>query len=140
VIKAEPAVDAPKPDGKTPKKPKEIAPPAAEVSYEEFARLDLRVGQVVTAERVPKSDKLLRITVDVGDESGPRQVVAGIGKAFAPEALVGQQVVVLANLKPAKLMGLESRGMILAAGGESDSDLALLGFGEKARKIGMRIK
>ena len=66
------------------------------------------------AERVPKSDKLIRLLVDLAEES-PRQLVAGIGKAYTPEELVGEQVVVVANLKPAKLMGVESRGMILAA-------------------------
>ncbi len=122
-----------------PKKSKEIAPPAAEITYEEFSRLDLRIGLVVSGERVPKSDKLLKLMVDLG-ESSPRQIVAGIGKSFAPEALVGQQVVVVANLKPAKLMGLESRGMIFAASGEAgESDLALLMPG-KPRAPGTRVK
>ncbi|MEO7097292.1 MAG: methionine--tRNA ligase subunit beta, partial [Polyangiales bacterium] len=120
------------------KKPKEMAPPAAEIAYEEFARLDLRAGVVLSAERVPKSDKLLKVQVDIG-EATPRQVIAGIGKSFAPEALVGQQVVVVANLKPAKLMGLESRGMILAASGEGEGDLSLLTM-LKPRKPGTRVK
>jgi methionyl-tRNA synthetase len=117
---------------------KAAAEPAAEITYDEFARLDLRVGTVVACERVPKSEKLLKCSVDVG-EAGPRQVVAGIGKSFAPEELVGRQVVVVANLKPAKLMGLESRGMILAASGDGEGDLALLGPG-KARAAGTRVK
>ncbi|GAC1351346.1 MAG: hypothetical protein NVSMB1_03460 [Polyangiales bacterium] len=99
---------------------------ASEIAFDEFQRLDLRVGTVISAERVPKSDKLLRVQVDLG-EGELRQVVAGIGKTFAPESLAGQQVVVVANLKPAKLMGYESRGMILAVGGEAgEGDLALL--------------
>jgi methionyl-tRNA synthetase len=91
-----------------------------EVSYEDFGKLDLRAGRVKHAERVPKSDKLLRLVVDIGEE---RQVVAGIGKRFAPEDLVGRRVVVVANLKPIKLMGVESRGMVLAAGGDADLEL-----------------
>jgi methionyl-tRNA synthetase len=101
------------------------APPVPEgkpeVSYEDFGKLDLRVGVVKAAERVRKSDKLLRLLVDIGEE---RQVVAGIGRRFAPEDLVGRQVMVVANLKPVKLMGVESRGMVLAAGGETDLELA----------------
>ncbi|MBI2390659.1 MAG: methionine--tRNA ligase [Deltaproteobacteria bacterium] len=129
---------AEKADKKGDKKPKAPLEPAAEITYEEFARLDLRIGKVVSCERVPKSDKLLKCQVDVG-EPAPRQVVAGIGKTFAPEDLVGKQVVVVANLKPAKLMGLESRGMILAASGEGEGDLALLAPG-KERAAGVRVK
>ena len=95
-----------------------VAPAAAavgaEVSIDQFFATELKVGTVRFAERVPKSDKLIRLLVDLGEET-PRQLVAGIGKAYAPEELVGEQVVVVANLKPAKLMGVESRGMILAA-------------------------
>ncbi len=85
-----------------------------EVSIDQFFATELKVGTVRFAERVPKSEKLIRLLVDLGEES-PRQLVAGIGKAYAPEELVDRQVVVVANLKPAKLMGVESRGMILAA-------------------------
>ena len=133
---AQPVGGAPAAGGK---KGREIAPPAAEIAYEEFARLDLRVGLVKSAERVPKSDKLLKLSVDVGDKE-PRQVVAGLGKSFEPEALVGQHVIVVANLKAAKLMGLESRGMVLAASGEAgESDLALL-TPCKPRTPGTRVK
>jgi methionyl-tRNA synthetase len=101
-----------------------VAVPAAdskpEVSYEDFGKLDLRVGRVKHAERIPKSEKLLRLVVDIGED---RQVVAGVGKRFAPEDLVGRRVVVVANLKPIKLMGVESRGMVLAAGGDADLEL-----------------
>lgn len=86
-----------------------------QVSFEEFQKLDLRVGTIVRAEAIPKSKKLLKLTVDIGEE---RTVVAGIAEHYAPETLVGRQVVVVANLQPAKLMGVESRGMVLAAGGE----------------------
>src|SRR5690606_35963008 len=77
------------------------------------AKLDLRVGTVRAAEPVPKSDKLLRLEVDLGYER--RQVLAGVAKHMAPEALVGRKVVMVANLKPRKLFGLESQGMLLMA-------------------------
>ncbi len=91
-------------------------PPAAKVDkigIEDFQKVEMRVGKIVQAERVPKSDKLLRLRVDVGSEL--RQVVAGIGEAYDPEALQGKLVAVVTNLKPAKLMGLKSDGMIVAA-------------------------
>jgi len=94
-----------------------VAPAAAApepVGIEEFARIRLVVGQIKLAERVPKSKKLVRMEVDLG-EPAPRQIVAGIGAAYAPEQLVGRRIVVVANLKPATLMGVESRGMLLAA-------------------------
>ncbi|MGW8179775.1 MAG: methionine--tRNA ligase subunit beta, partial [bacterium] len=86
---------------------------AARISLEEFARVEMRVGCVLSAERVPKSSKLLKIKVDIGYEE--RQVVAGIGKAYEPDELVGKVVVVVTNLQKAKLMGVESNGMIVAA-------------------------
>jgi methionyl-tRNA synthetase len=76
-------------------------------------KTELRVAKVLTAERVPKSQKLLKLLVDVGAEQ--RTVVAGIAEAYEPEAIVGRTVVVVFNLKPAKLMGVESKGMVLAA-------------------------
>ena len=76
-------------------------------------KVELRVAKVLTAERVPKSKKLLKLSVDVGTEQ--RTLVAGIAEAYEPEALVGRTVVVVFNLKPAKLMGIESNGMVLAA-------------------------
>src|SRR5262249_22383263 len=86
-----------------------------EIDIETFARLDRRVGQVLAAERVPKADKLLKLTVDLA-EGTPRTIVAGLAEAYAPETLVGRKVVVVANLKPRALRGIESRGMLLAAG------------------------
>jgi len=83
------------------------------ISIDDFAKVDLRVGVVKLAERVPKSDKLLRLEVDIGSEV--RQVVAGIAEAYAPETLIGRKVVIVANLAPRKLRGLESNGMIVAA-------------------------
>jgi methionyl-tRNA synthetase len=78
----------------------------------EFARLDLRIGKIANAEKIEGSKKLIKLDVDVGDEM--RQMVAGIAEDYIPEDLIGKLVPVLANLKPAKLMGVESRGMILA--------------------------
>jgi methionyl-tRNA synthetase len=85
------------------------------LSYEDFARVALRVGLVRAAERVAKSDKLLKLTVDVG-EAEPRTIAAGIAEAYAPEALVGRRVVVVANLAPRTIRGVLSQGMLLAAG------------------------
>lgn len=89
-------------------------PPAELIGIEDFARVDLRVGEILTAERVPKSDKLLRFTIDLG-EGEPRQILAGIAGYYEPEKLIGKKVIVVANLKPRKLRGFESQGMVLAA-------------------------
>ncbi|MFP3942119.1 MAG: methionine--tRNA ligase subunit beta, partial [Thermoanaerobaculia bacterium] len=83
------------------------------ITIDQFFETELRVATVRAAEPVPKSNKLLKVTVDLGGET--RTVVAGIAKVYEPDALVGKQVVVVANLQPAKLMGVESQGMILAA-------------------------
>jgi methionyl-tRNA synthetase len=88
----------------------------------EFAKLDLRVAEVVAAEAVPKSKKLLKVTVSLGAEQ--RTVVAGIAEHYAPGDLVGKKVVIVANLQPAKLMGIESQGMVLA--GSVEGRLAVL--------------
>ena len=80
----------------------------------DFAKVDLRVGQVLTAERVPKSDKLLLLQVELGEEK-PRQILAGIAEYYAPEKMIGRKVVIVANLKPRKLRGYESQGMVVAA-------------------------
>ncbi len=91
------------------------AQPAAEerISIDEFMRVDLRVAKILAAEKVPSSRKLVKMQVDLGSEQ--RTIVAGIGDAYAPETLVGRSIIVVANLKPAKLMGIESNGMLLAA-------------------------
>jgi len=84
------------------------------IEIDDFAKVDLRVGQVLTAERLPKSDKLLLLKIDLGEEQ-PRQVLAGIAQYYEPEKLLGRKVVVVANLKPRKLRGFESQGMVVAA-------------------------
>jgi methionyl-tRNA synthetase len=83
------------------------------VDFSDFQKLDLRIGRVLAAERVPKADKLLRLEVDVG-QADKRQIVAGLAERFEPEGLVGRQVVVVANLKPRKIRGQTSQGMVLA--------------------------
>ncbi len=87
---------------------------SSEVTFEEFSKIDMRVGVVRRAERIPGSKKLLRLTVDLGAMGGEREVVAGIAEWYKPEELVGKYVVVVANLKPRRIMGYTSRGMILA--------------------------
>jgi methionyl-tRNA synthetase len=87
---------------------------ASTITIDKFFETQLKVGTIQAAERVPKSEKLIKMSVDVGEET-PRQIVAGIGLAYQPEDLVGKQVAVVANLQPAKLMGIESQGMVLAA-------------------------
>ncbi|MGI8656886.1 MAG: methionine--tRNA ligase [Pyrinomonadaceae bacterium] len=84
------------------------------IAIEDFAKVELRVGEILTAERVPKSDKLLRFTIDIG-EAQPRQVLAGIAEYYEPEKMIGRKVIVVANLKPRKLRGFESQGMVVAA-------------------------
>jgi len=112
------------------------APAALEpIGIEDFMKADLRVGKIVSAERVKKSEKLIKLQVDIGPET--RQIVAGIGKSYSPEELMGKTVVVVANLKPAKLMGVESQGMLLAA--TSGYLLAVATFDREA-KPGSRVK
>ncbi|HEY4424512.1 MAG TPA: methionine--tRNA ligase subunit beta, partial [Pyrinomonadaceae bacterium] len=84
------------------------------IEIDDFAKVDLRVGQVLSAERIPKADKLLLMKVDIGEEQ-PRQILAGIAQYYEPEKLIGRKVVIVANLKPRKLRGLESQGMVVAA-------------------------
>jgi len=84
------------------------------IDITDFAKVDLRVGEVRSAERIPKADKLLLMTVDIGEEK-PRQILAGIAQHYQPEKLIGRKIVVVANLKPRKLRGYESQGMLLAA-------------------------
>ena len=91
------------------------APPAPpQITIDEFMKIQLKTARVLSAERVPKSEKLIKLQVSLGTEQ--RQIVAGIGKKYEPDMLVGKTIVIVANLKPAKLMGIESQGMVLAAG------------------------
>jgi len=97
------------------------SPPTDQITIDEFRKVSLRVGKVLAAERVPKSTKLLKLQVDIGTEQ--RQIVAGIAMKYAPEDMIGKRVIIVANMKPAKLMGVESQGMVLAAGEEEVSAL-----------------
>ena len=106
-----------------------------EIAIEDFAKVDLRVAQVLSAEKVPKADKLLKLEVQVGDEK--RIIVAGIALHYQPEELVGKSIIIVANLKPAKLRGITSQGMLLAA---SDAEgLAVLTVDRPVTK-GSKIK
>jgi methionyl-tRNA synthetase len=87
-----------------------------QITIDEFMKIQLKTAKVISAERVPKSEKLLKLQVSLGEGTELRQIVAGIGKKYEPEALIGKTIVIVANLKPAKLMGIESQGMVLAAG------------------------
>jgi methionyl-tRNA synthetase len=98
--------------------------------------VELRVAKVTAAERVPKSKKLLKLEVDTGADR--RTIVAGIAEAYEPEALIGRTIVVVANLKPAKLMGVESNGMVLAASPDGGRPV-LLSF-EEAPPVGSRVR
>ena len=86
---------------------------ATMISFEEFKKVDLRIAKILEAERVEGSEKLIKLQVDLGTEK--RQIIAGIGKAYDPESLIGGEVAIVANLEPRQLMGLESQGMLLAA-------------------------
>ncbi len=99
------------------------------INIDEFGKIELRIAKVLEAERVEGSEKLIKMKLDVGDKNGtgdfvPRQVLAGIGKTYNPEMLVGKQIVIVANLEPRTLMGLESHGMIVA--GSDNEGIAIV--------------
>ncbi|HRJ89442.1 MAG TPA: methionine--tRNA ligase [Pyrinomonadaceae bacterium] len=108
------------------------------ITIDDFLKVELRVGQITVAERVPKADKLLRFEVDLGEEQ-PRQILAGLAEYYEPEKLVGRKVVVVANLKPRMMRGLESQGMICAASLTEEDTPAIATFLEDV-KIGARLK
>jgi methionyl-tRNA synthetase len=113
------------------------SPLAPVITIDDFVKVDLRAGTVVEAERVKGADKLLRLIVDLGFEK--RQVLAGIAKVYDPEKLIGRKVVVVANLQPRKLRGLESNGMIVAASFGNEDPPILAGFLEDTPN-GARLK
>ena len=98
--------------------------PLPEIEFDDFEKIDLRLAKVVECEEIKRSKKLLKLTVKIGEET--RTVVSGIKKWYAPEDLIGKTVVLVANLKPAKLCGVESRGMILCASDADDVNLSAL--------------
>lgn len=117
------AIKAEAPKAEAKKEVKPAAAAAGEITIDDFAKIDLRVATVVAAERVHKTDKLIKLQVKIGDEE--RTIVSGIAQHYEPENLIGKNVIVIANLKPAKLRGIESRGMVLAASdGEGNLVLA----------------
>ena len=116
--------------------PAPVAPLAPTIAYDDFAKVDLRVGHVLAAEAVPKAKKLLKLTVDLG-EGRHRTIVAGIAEAFTPAVMVGKRVLVVANLAPRELRGVTSEGMILAAG---DDAILALGTVDADAPPGTRVK
>ncbi len=106
------------------------------IAIDDFAKVELKVGKIIAAEKVEKSEKLLKLNVDIGTEE--RQIVAGIAKAYTPDDLTGKKIVVVTNLKPAKLMGIESHGMLLAATDE-EGRLSVLAL-DREVKQGARVK
>jgi len=107
------------------------------ITIEDFAKVEMRVGEVKSAERVAGADKLLKVLVDIGDEV--RQVVAGIAEVYKPEDLIGRKVIVVVNLQPRKLRGVESNGMIVAASVPPEGKPVLAGFLEDV-PVGSRLK
>jgi methionyl-tRNA synthetase len=107
------------------------------IGIEDFSKVEMRVGQIKTAERIVGADKLLKLTVDIGSEV--RQICAGIAQFYEPESLIGRKVVVVTNLAPRKLRGVESNGMIVAASVGPDGRPVLAGFHEDV-EVGARLK
>jgi tRNA-binding protein len=105
-----------------------------EVGIEDFSRIELRVGLVKSAEKVQGSEKLVKLIVDLGP-LGERQIIAGLGKWYPPEYFIGKYIIVVANLKPKRMMGLESRGMLLA----TDTDPPVIATVEKPVPPGSRL-
>lgn len=124
-----------KPVEPTPPAPEKSEPSTPLIGIDHFAEVDLRLGKVVEASDHPDADRLLVMQVDIGEEK-PRQIVAGIRKDYEPEELVGRTLVIVANLKPAKLRGQESHGMMLAVKG--DEKVIPLGIDGPA-KVGTRV-
>jgi methionyl-tRNA synthetase len=108
------------------------------ITIDDFLKVELRVGEIKVAERIPKADKLLRFEIDLGEEK-PRQILAGLAEYYEPERLIGRKVVVVANLKPRKMRGLESQGMICAASLTEEDTPAIATFLEEV-KVGARLK
>jgi methionyl-tRNA synthetase len=131
---------APAPEPEVPSAPTvetPTTPAIAQIGIEDFAKVELRVAQILVAERIPKADKLLRLEVDLGYEK--RQILAGIAQYYEPEKLIGRKVVIVANLAPRKMRGLESNGMIVAASLGDQGAPVLAGFLEDV-PIGARLK
>lgn len=118
-----PRIEDKKKTGTVEKREQQETEPSSLITINDFAKVELKIGKVISAERVKKSEKLIKLQVYTGE---PRQIVAGIGTAYTPDELVGKKVVVVANLQPAKLMGVESQGMLLAATGADGVPVLLM--------------
>lgn len=114
---------------------KKVMPATSEITIDDFKKVDLRVAEVLSAELVENADRLLRLVVDAG--SGPKTIVAGVAQYYSPEDLVGKKVVLVANLKPAKVRGIESQGMLLAAVGKKDLSILTL---DKDMPSGVKVR
>ncbi len=114
-----------------------VIPDTPQIAIDDFVKIDLRVARIIVAERIPKADKLLRLEVDLGYEK--RQILSGIAQWYTPEELIGRKIVVIANLAPRKMRGLESHGMLLAASHGEDGKPVLATFGEDI-ELGSRLK
>jgi methionyl-tRNA synthetase len=135
---AAPTAPAAKPEEPAQSATQAVAPPTNIITIDDFIKIELRAATVLEAERVPKADKLLRLQIDIGEEK-PRQILAGIAQHYAPEEIVGRKIIVVANLAPRKLRGLESNGMLLAASAGEDGKPILATFGEDVPN-GTRLK
>ncbi len=120
-----PKVEAPKPESSKPEAPKTdgVGLPTDTITFDDFAKIKLRVGRVIEASEHPNADKLLVLKVDLGDEQ--RQIVAGLKAFYEPESLVGKNLLIVANLAPRKMRGLESQGMLLAASTDDHSQVII---------------
>jgi methionyl-tRNA synthetase len=112
-------------------------PDTPQIAIDDFVKIDLRVAKIIVAERIPKADKLLRLEVDLGYEK--RQILSGIAEWYTPEELIGRRIVVIANLAPRKMRGLESHGMLLAASNGENGKPVLTTFGEEI-ELGSRVR
>jgi methionyl-tRNA synthetase len=117
--------------------PSSAPPSMPQITIDDFLKVELRVAQIKVAERIPKADKLLRLEVDLGYEQ--RQILAGIAETYAPESLIGRKVVIVANLAPRKMRGLESNGMLVAASLGEHGKPSLAGFLDEV-ELGARLK
>jgi len=112
---------------------------ASTITIDDFTKIELRVAQIVVAERIPKADKLLRLEVDLGPDFPRRQILSGIAEHYTPEELIGRRIVVVTNLAPRKMRGLESHGMLLAASHGENGKPILATFAEDIA-LGSRLK
>ncbi|HEV2645240.1 MAG TPA: methionine--tRNA ligase subunit beta [Acidobacteriaceae bacterium] len=114
--------------------------PTPTITIDDFIKVDLRVGQIAIAERIPKADKLLRLEVDLGPILGRRQILSGIAEHYTPEELIGRRIAVIANLAPRKMRGLESHGMLLAASDDAHTSKPILATFSDEVPLGSRIR